>query len=346
MLIARFGPTTGWLGKTIIFENDTFVLQDHGPISASDVMRYDQQGHLVWASDWTRAWVGAKTEATASKDIAGTAALGGPTALAEAKAIGQVVASGARPRSSRRRRRLILASVGVVVALIAAVALIPRGTPPGHDIYTSANWAGHCATGQRFRSVTATWTQPQVQTLWGRATEVDIWVGLDGWHGSPTCEQTGIRVFQSGSNQGTDYWAWYEILPKSPVAVATVDAAGDSQDVAVSPGDLITATVKSLGDQRFRLTLVDDTQGERFSTIQASPAAKCDSAEVIVEAHLLDGRDLPNFDPVPFINCLVDGRPIGSFYWHRINVTTKDGSFMTSTSALGPDGASFTVTRR
>ena len=45
MLIATFGPSTGWLGKTIVFENNIFVLQDHGPISAGDVMRYDQQGH-------------------------------------------------------------------------------------------------------------------------------------------------------------------------------------------------------------------------------------------------------------------------------------------------------------
>ena len=68
MLIAIFGPTTGWVGKTITFENDAFVLQDHGPISASDVMNYDLQGHLVWANDGTRAWVGSQAAAgTTSK---------------------------------------------------------------------------------------------------------------------------------------------------------------------------------------------------------------------------------------------------------------------------------------
>ena len=41
MLIATFGPSTAWFGKTITFENNALVLQDHGPISASDVMRYD-----------------------------------------------------------------------------------------------------------------------------------------------------------------------------------------------------------------------------------------------------------------------------------------------------------------
>jgi len=286
-------------------------------------------------------------EEAASEEIAGLAASGSPSVPVEAGATGANVRSEVGHRSSRRRDHLSLSALGVVVALIAAVALSPRGTPPGHDIYTSANWAGYSATGQRFRSVSATWTQPQVQTLWSKATMVDIWVGLDGWSGKDaTCEQTGIRVFQSGSNQGTDYWAWYEMLPKPPVVIAMAHAAGESQDVEVSPGDLITATVTSLGDQRFRLTLVDDTQGGSFSTIQTNPAATCASAEVIVEAHVQQGPGLPGFDPVPFINCLVDGRPIGSFDWHRINVATSDGQLMTSISALGADDTSFTVTRQ
>jgi hypothetical protein len=65
MLVATFGPTTTWVGKTITFEDDTFVLQDRGPISAGDVMRYDQQGHLVWENDGTRAWVGSKAQGAA-----------------------------------------------------------------------------------------------------------------------------------------------------------------------------------------------------------------------------------------------------------------------------------------
>ena len=65
MLVATFAATSGWVGKTITFENDTFVLQDHGPIKASDVMQYDSQGHLTWASDGTRAWVGSKAQAPA-----------------------------------------------------------------------------------------------------------------------------------------------------------------------------------------------------------------------------------------------------------------------------------------
>lgn len=58
MLIATFGETTGWVGKTITREGDAFILEDHGPISAQAVMEYDAQGHLVWAIGGARAWVG------------------------------------------------------------------------------------------------------------------------------------------------------------------------------------------------------------------------------------------------------------------------------------------------
>ena len=84
MLIATFGPTTGWLGKTITFENDAFVLQDHGPVSASDVMNYDQQGHLSWATDGTRSWVGSKTQTPAASLSVATVAAGVPAAFQRA----------------------------------------------------------------------------------------------------------------------------------------------------------------------------------------------------------------------------------------------------------------------
>ena len=57
MLIATFNASTGWAGKTVHHENDQFVLEGHGPISAADVLAYDEQGYLDWANDGTRAWV-------------------------------------------------------------------------------------------------------------------------------------------------------------------------------------------------------------------------------------------------------------------------------------------------
>lgn len=63
MLIATFGPTTGWAGKTITFENEQIILEDHGPILAEHVVDYDRQGHLVWPYDGMRAWAYARAQA-------------------------------------------------------------------------------------------------------------------------------------------------------------------------------------------------------------------------------------------------------------------------------------------
>lgn len=57
MLIATFGPTTEWNGKTITHDDGQFMLEGHGPITASAVLDYDRQGHLVWAYDGLREWV-------------------------------------------------------------------------------------------------------------------------------------------------------------------------------------------------------------------------------------------------------------------------------------------------
>ena len=66
MIVARFGASTGWVGKTITYESGQFTLEDHGPITAADVLTYDGQGHLVWAYDGLREWVQQVAAATAA----------------------------------------------------------------------------------------------------------------------------------------------------------------------------------------------------------------------------------------------------------------------------------------
>lgn len=60
ILIATFNETTGWVGKKITHDNGQFMLEGQGAITAADVMAYDRQGHLTWADDGTRAWVGSR----------------------------------------------------------------------------------------------------------------------------------------------------------------------------------------------------------------------------------------------------------------------------------------------
>ena len=74
MLIATFNEQTGWIGKTIHHENEHFVLEGHGPISAADVLSYDDQGYLEWANDGTRAWVESRAAAPQAANAASTSA--------------------------------------------------------------------------------------------------------------------------------------------------------------------------------------------------------------------------------------------------------------------------------
>lgn len=73
MLIATFGPTTAWLGKTITYEQGRFEVEGVATVSAQDVLSYDQQGHLQWAYDGLREWVGEVAAATSPPGITNSA---------------------------------------------------------------------------------------------------------------------------------------------------------------------------------------------------------------------------------------------------------------------------------
>lgn len=57
MLVATFGPTTGWEGREIIWDVDRFILVGHGAVPAAGVLDYDRRGQLLWAQPELRAWV-------------------------------------------------------------------------------------------------------------------------------------------------------------------------------------------------------------------------------------------------------------------------------------------------
>ena len=60
MLVATFNTTTGWAGREITWQDERFILDGHGAITAADVMDYDRQGHLDWPSEEMRSWAAAR----------------------------------------------------------------------------------------------------------------------------------------------------------------------------------------------------------------------------------------------------------------------------------------------
>jgi len=126
MLIATFGPTTAWVGKTIMREGDAFILEDHGAVSAQVIMEYDAQGHLVWTTAGARAWVGSLASSPAPFSPSGAVrrSRGGPPPEPEAD---QPVSKPASDPRGGARERMADDLIGRTLGRYEITALIGRG---------------------------------------------------------------------------------------------------------------------------------------------------------------------------------------------------------------------------
>ncbi|MFE9427316.1 G1 family glutamic endopeptidase [Kitasatospora sp. NPDC006697] len=216
------------------------------------------------------------------------------------------------------------------------VITAPHTTGPHGETLnsTSANWAGYSATGQRFTSVSASWTQPAA-TCTDTDTWSSFWVGLDG-DGSDSVEQTGTEADCSG---GTPvYSSWYEMYPAYPVNYNDPVAAGDHFDAAVTTD----------GRGTFTLKLTDATQGWSHTVRKNLRRAKLASAEVIAEAPSTMAGPLPltDFGTASFDSATANGHPLGSFKPDGITMAKQDKTVLATTSPLSADGTAFSVTWR
>jgi len=193
---------------------------------------------------------------------------------------------------------------------------------------TSENWSGYAATGSRFTSVSAAWTQPAV-TCTAQDTYSSFWVGLDG-DGTQTVEQTGTEADCASGTAA--YSGWYEMFPADPVTYRH----------PVQPGDAMSASVTTSGNGMFTLTLTDQTQGWNQVTTQTSATAQLGSAEVIAEAPSSTTGVLPlsNFGTVNFTAATANGTPIGdSANLSELTMVSAGGATEATPSALTGNNA-------
>jgi hypothetical protein len=151
----------------------------------------------------------------------------------------------------------------------------------------SLNWAGYAVSraGLRFTAVRSTFFVPYLNCAKspGAALSSD-WAGLDGFVGkAATVEQGGIAANCSAAGKAS-YFGWYEMYPRAEVRASLRVTAGDAVTVSVA--------YDSAG-REFRISIVDNTTGSRFSVLRACPDVKVggrlvrclrNSAEVISEA--------------------------------------------------------------
>jgi hypothetical protein len=142
------------------------------------------------------------------------------------------------------------------------------------------NWDGYeLDYGQKYTSVTATWTEPQdplIAELLHKGLAA-FWVGLGGTNSH--LQQIGTAVgygmtFKSGK-QTSPYYAWYETVPDSPNHPALINEP-------VMPGDKFSASV-TYGGKSYTLKLNDITRGWTFTQV-IHQKYDTDSAEVAMES--------------------------------------------------------------
>ena len=235
-----------------------------------------------------------------------------------------------------------LTALAAAIALAVVVPTLASAAPAGglrhgpiHKLTnsTSTNWSGYAATGNRFTSISASWTQPTAICSFGTSYS-SFWVGLDG-DTSNTVEQTGSSADCSAANVPS-YYAWYEMYPKFPSNLSN----------PVRPGDAFTASVTTDGVGRFTLTISDTSEPWTFTTTQRLNHAALASAEVIAEAPSSRSGVLPltNFGTVNFSGATANGASLSTF--NPDQITMVSGSTVKAQPSSINSSGSFSVAWR
>lgn len=201
-----------------------------------------------------------------------------------------LAAVGLAPAQAEQSSKLSLRTHGPIEVHRLDDGSLARG--PRNE-FTTSNWSGyaigHYQTGQTYTSARATWVVPTVTfgaTQSGTNEEYSaIWVGIGGFCMNALCTRADKTLIQLGTSQyvsssgTTSYFAWYEMLPQSPVTITAI---------SVSPGNQITASLQCISactqrKQGWQLSMTNNTTGQTWSqnfTYSSSLA----SADWIVEA--------------------------------------------------------------
>jgi hypothetical protein len=225
-----------------------------------------------------------------------------------------------------------------------------------NSVTTSSNWSGYAVTGGRgsVTDVKGSWVVPTIQAPCGSSNEyASFWIGIDGYN-SNTVEQIGTDSDCQGG--APTYYAWYEFYPHW--------SYGITLNPSISPGDVISAAVKSTTTGVFTISLTDVTTGQSFSTSVKMNNAQRSSAELIAEAPWSGGvLPLANFGTAQYgatytsvlgtSTATVNGvtRTLGAFGSptdpaspvQKITMVTSSGASKAVPSDLSADGSSFSI---
>jgi hypothetical protein len=207
---------------------------------------------------------------------------------------------------------------------------------PGRRPGQSRNWSGYSATGGSFTAVSGTWTVPQPSSASPGSDAA--WVGIGGVRGRDLI-QAGTEQNVSASGR-ISYQAWTELLPQTSHPV----------QLKVSPGDSMTVSIAEQPDGSWLIDMKNNTSSQTFQATEHYQSSHS-SAEWVEESP--SGRrgvlPLSHFGTVRFsaATAVKDGKTvtIAQAGGRPITMIDRDDRPIAQPSALGSDGASFSVER-
>ena len=241
--------------------------------------------------------------------------------------------------------KILLASVAAAAISITPVPVqqgisnaISTTAPNVASNGNSRNWSGYVADNDTYTSVTGTWIVPQATSSGHTSTDA-TWVGIGGVNSSDLI-QTGTQNIVDPSGQVITT-AFYELLPDSSVSITSL---------TVKPGDSVTATITEQSTGQWLINVNDNTTNQNYQTTVAYNSSTS-SAEWIEEAPSNGVSVLPldNFETIQFSNGSTTQNgtqaTISASSAHAVTMVNSAGQALSTPSALGSDGASFSITR-
>ena len=214
-------------------------------------------------------------------------------------------------------------------------------------VTNDSNWAGYIIASDiqnpqaLVTTISASWTVPTV-TISSLDTFSAAWIGIGGYFDS-TLIQVGTE--HDSVNGADEYFAWFELLPDSSIAI---------DNIVLSPGDQINASIQLINSftDEWSVTIRDLTTNQQYQNTFFYPSSQL-SAEWIVERPTVGRRlsNLTDIGTVKFTNCkatIGTSGTISSFPGVQSimyeSVQNTDGiTQLTAVSDLADNGSSFTV---
>jgi hypothetical protein len=236
--------------------------------------------------------------------------------------------------------------VAVPGSSVSTLTSVPDPTPPSSGTpatstgYTSTNWSGYISSGQSYTAVSGSWVVPTVASNSTPNSGDGTWIGIGGVTSSDLI-QIGTDDSVNSTGQVTSS-AFYETLPQSSRTINTM---------TVSEGDAMTASINEVSTGQWTLSISDTTSGQSFTT-SISYSSSNSSAEWIEEdPGYLNGAQVPfdEYGELSFTNATTmsgnTGYTLSTSNAEPVTLVDNNGNALSTPSALGTDGESFTITR-